>query len=90
MQVNAAILLKLGRQVLDKAHIKVFTAEEGIAIGSQHLKLFFAIDIGNFNDRYIKGTTAKVVNCDHAIPSHLVNTIGQCRSSWLINDALDI
>jgi len=49
-QIEAVDFLELFNDEIDDALIEVFAAQEGVAIGRQHFELFFAIDVGNFND----------------------------------------
>jgi hypothetical protein len=43
-QVDALVLLELVRQIIDQAHVEVFAAQEGVAVGGQHLELVLALD----------------------------------------------
>ena len=57
-QVDALVFFELGNDVVDQALVEVFTAEEGVAVGGEYFKLFFAVQIGNFDDGNIEGTAA--------------------------------
>ena len=90
LQVNTLFLLKLGDHIVDDALVEVFATQEGVAIGGQHLKLLFAIDVGNFDDRHVKRTTAQVINGNLAVTLFLlVQTKGQGSGCRLVDDALD-
>src|SRR5690606_27368895 len=75
---------------VDQAHVEVFTAEERITVGSQHFKLMLAVNFGNFDNRNIEGTAAKVIDNDGGVATRLVHTVCQCGSSWLVDDPLYI
>src|SRR5690606_34144353 len=57
LEVDAAFLLEFGNEVFDQAHVKVFTAEEGVAVGGLHFK----DAIADFKNRHVEGAAAKVV-----------------------------
>ena len=50
LEVDARFFLELVDDVIDQALVEVFTAEEGVAVGRQHLKLVLAFDRSNFDD----------------------------------------
>ncbi len=54
-QVDAAVLLELGRDVVDHALVEVLAAEEGVAVGRQHFELLLAVDVGDLDDRDVEG-----------------------------------
>ena len=87
-QINTLIFLELFDQVVDQAHVKVFTTEEGVTISRQHLDLVLAVDISNFNNGYIKGTATEVIHGDLAIPLFFIHTKGQCSSGRFIDNTL--
>ena len=66
-QVHTLVLAELGDDVVDDALIEVFAAEEGVAIGRQHLELHFAVDIGDLDDRDVEGAAAEVEYRDLAV-----------------------
>ena len=88
MQVDAAFLLELRRQVLDQAQVEVLTTEEGVTVGGQHLELVLAVHFGNLDDGDVEGTAAQVVDRHGAIALGLVHAIGQRRRGGLVDDAL--
>ena len=71
-QINALFFFELGDHVVDDALVKVFTAQEGVAVGGKHLELFFAIHIGNLDDGYVKSAAAQVVHGDFAVAFFLL------------------
>ena len=90
-QIGTVDLLELVQDVVDDVLVEVFAAEEGIAVGGQHFKLFFAIDIGDFNDRDVERTAAQVVNGNLTIALfRLVQAEGQRSCSRFVDDALDV
>ena len=89
-QVDAALLLELLDQVVDDALVEVLTAQEGVTIGREHLELLLAIDLGDLDDRDVKGAAAQVINRDLAVlGAGLVHAKGQRCRSRLVDDALD-
>ncbi len=82
-QINAVLFLELFSQILDQHLIKVFTAKEGIAIGGLH----FEYAIADFKDGNIKRSTAQIVNGNQVVLFSFIQTVSQCRSSWLVDDA---
>ncbi len=84
LQIDALVLLELGRQVLDQAHVKIFTAEEGVAVGRLH----FEDAIADFEHRDIERAAAKVVNGD-GLAVLLVEAVSEGRSRRLVDDAQD-
>ena len=81
-QVDAFFLFELISQIVDDAHVEIFPAEEGVAIGGAHFKHAVA----DFKNRYVEGTTAQVINSDGAVAA-LVHAVSQSRSGWLVDDA---
>ena len=68
--------------------VEVFAAQEGVAIGGQHFKLFVAIHIGDFDNGNIKCAAAQVVHGDFAVAFGIfVHAEGQRRRSRLVDDA---
>ena len=71
--------------------VEVFAAEEGVAVGRKHFKLFFAVQIGNFDDGNIEGAAAQVVYGDFAVAfGAFVHTESQCSCGGLVDDAFHI
>jgi hypothetical protein len=58
----------------------------GITIGCQNFKGFFAINFVDFDNRDIEGTTTQVVNRDSTVANFFIQTVGQCRSGWFVDD----
>ena len=58
LQVNTVLVFELRREVVDDAHIKVFTAKERVTVGGFH----FEQAVINFKDGYIECTTTKVID----------------------------
>src|SRR5207244_2719994 len=70
--------------------VEVFTAQEGVAVGGQHFKLFFTVHVGDFDDGDVKGPATQVVHGNLAIALFLlVQAKGQRGSGRLVDDALD-
>lgn len=76
--------------MVDDALVEVFAAQEGVAIGGQHFKLFFTVNVGNFDDGDVEGTAAQVIHGNLAVALFLlVQSEGQGCSGGLVDDALD-
>ena len=75
-------LFKLIRQIVDDAHVKVFTAQERVPVGGFH----FEETVVNFQNRDVKGAAAKVVNRDGA-RFLAIKAIGQCGCGRFVDDA---
>ena len=90
-QVDALLLLELLDEVVDDALVEVLAAEEGVAIGGQHLELLLAVDVGDLDDRHVEGAAAEVVHGDLAVLGvALVEAVGQRGRGRLVDDALDL
>ena len=90
-QINAAFLLEFGDDEFNDALVKVFATQEGVAVGGQDFKLFFAIDVGNFDDGHVKRTATQVIHCNLAIAFVcFVQAKSQGSSCGFVDDALDI
>ena len=90
-QVDAALLLELLDQVVDDPHVEVLTAQEGIAVGRQHLELVLAVDFGDLDDGNVESTAAQVVNRDLAVlRAGLVHAVGQRRRRRFVDDAFNV
>ena len=59
-QVNAVLFFELVRKVVDDAHVKVFTTQEGVTVGRFH----FEEAIVDLENGHVKGTTTKIINRD--------------------------
>ena len=73
---------------IDDAQVEVLAAEEGVAVGGEHLELTLAVDGGDLDERDIEGAAAQVIDGDLAIAALLVEPIGQRGRGRLIDDAL--
>src|SRR3546814_7081515 len=82
-QVDALVLVELVDQVVDDALVEVLAAEEGVAVGRQHLELLLAVDVGDLDDRHVEGAAAQVVHGDLAVAAVLV----QDRKSTRLNSS---
>ena len=80
-QINAVFLLELLNDPVHNSLVEVIAAQMGITIGGTNLK-HTAI---NIKDRYIEGTTTKV-EYQNRVGILLINTIGQCSSSRLVDN----
>ena len=89
-QIDTAVFLEFVGEIVDQHHVEVFTAEERIAVGRKHFELFFAVDIGDFDDRNIEGTAAEVVYRDDAIAAFFIDTVGERSRSRFVDDAFDV
>ena len=87
--IDAAFLLELRGQVVDDALVEVLAAEEGVAVGRQHLELVLAVDLGNLDDRNVEGAAAQVVYRHLAVAAALVEPIRQRRRRGLVDDSPD-
>ena len=89
-QVHALLFFELANDVVDDALVKVFTAQEGVAVGGQHFKLLFAVHIGNFDDGHVKRAAAQVVHGNLAVAlACFVQAKSQGRRGGFVDDALD-
>ena len=75
------LFFELVSEVVDDAHVKVFTAEEGVAVG----RFYFEQTIVDFEDGYVKCTAAKVIDSD-GFGFIFVQTVGECRSGRFVDD----
>ncbi len=81
-QVDALLLLELVGQVADQAHVEVFAAQEGVAIGRLH----FEYAVADLEDRDVEGAAAEVVDRDGAALL-LVESVGERGRGRLVDDA---
>jgi hypothetical protein len=81
-QVDALLLLEFVGQIADEAHVEVFAAEEGVAVGRLHLEHAVA----DFEDRHVERAAAEVVHRDGAVLG-LVEAVGQRGRGRLVDDA---
>ena len=90
-QVHALFFLELGNDEVDDALVKVFAAQEGVAVGGQHFKLLFTVHIGDLDDGDVKRAAAQVIDRDLAVAFFLlVQTKGQGCCGGLVDDAFDV
>ncbi|MDG5978308.1 NAD-specific glutamate dehydrogenase [Hydrogenophaga taeniospiralis CCUG 15921] len=90
-QVNALLFLELANDVVDDALVEVFAAQEGVAVGGQHLELLLAIDVGDLDDGHVKRAATQVVHGDLAVALFLlVQAEGQGRGGGLVDDAFHV
>ncbi len=85
--VDAALLLELGRDVVDHAAVEVLAAEEGVAVRGQDLELALAVDVSDLDDRDVEGAAAEVIDRDLAVLALLVHAIRESCRGRLIDDA---
>ena len=91
LEVDARVFLELVDDVVDDALVEVFAAQEGVAVGREHLELLFTVNVGNLDDRDVERAAAQVINGNLAVAFFLlVQAKGQCGSGRLVDDALDI
>ncbi len=84
------LLLELLGQEIDDAQVEVLAAEEGVAVGREHLELPLAVDLGDLDDRDVEGAAAQVIHGDLAIRPLLVEPVGERRGGRLVDDALHV
>ena len=90
-QIDALLFFELGNDVVDDALVKVFATQEGVAVGGQHFKLLFAVDVGNFDDGHVERTATQVVHRNFAVAlAGFVEAKGQSCRGGLVDDALDV
>ncbi len=88
LQVDAVLLLEFVDQEVDHAHVEVFAAEEGVAVGGHHLELMLAVDLGDVDDGDVEGAAAQVIHGDLAVAFLFVQTERQRSRGRLVDDAL--
>ena len=81
-QVDRLLLLELVGKIIDDAHVEVFAAEEGVAVGRLHLE----DAVADFEDGNVEGAAAEVIDRDGA-GFLLVEAIGKRRRRRLVDDA---
>ena len=79
----------LGEEV-DHPQVEVLAAEEGVAVGREHLELALAVDLGDLDDRDVESAATEIVDRDLAVATRLVEAIGQRSRGRLVDDALDV
>ena len=90
VQVDAVLLFELIGQVVDDREVEVLAAEEGVAVGGEHLELMLAVDLGDLDDGDVEGAATQVIDGDLGVATLLVQAIGQGRGSGFVDDALHI
>src|SRR6185436_14669854 len=88
--VDAALLLKFLREVVDDALVEVLATEERIAVRREHLELMLAVDFRDLDDRDVERAAAQVVHGNLAVAALLVHAIRERRGRGLVDDALDL
>ena len=81
LQIYAAFLFELFGQIVDNALVKIFAAEECVAVGGFYLKHAVA----DFQNGNIKSAAAEVVNGNRAV-FVFIQTIGQSRRCRFVDD----
>ena len=84
-KVDPLVFLELGQEPVDDPLVKVVAAKVGVAVRRLHLK----DAVAKLQDRDVERSATKVVDGD-LLFLLLVETVGERRCSWLINDALDV
>src|SRR5690606_6996538 len=82
-QVDALLLLELGRQVIDDPQVEVLAAEEGVAVGRTYLE----DAVADLEDRDVEGAAAQVVDSDLLAVALLVEAVGKGGRGRLVDDA---
>jgi len=80
-QINALIPFEFIGQPVDDAHVKVFAAEEGVAVGRFNLKNAVA----NLEDGHVEGAAAEVEDRDFFL-AFLIQAISQGGCGRLVDD----
>ena len=89
-EINAVVLLEFGDQVFDQATVKVFAAQERVAVGGKHFELLVTVNVGDVDHGDIERAAAQVIDADLAVfVAHLVKTESQSCGRRFVDDALD-
>ena len=89
-QVHLVLGHELLGQVVDDGEVEVLAAEEGVAVGGEHLELVLAIDLGDLDDRDVEGAAAQVEHGDLGVAALLVHAVGEGGGGGFVDDALDV
>ena len=81
-QVDALVLPELVGEIVDEAHVEVFAAEEGVAVGRLHLE----DAVADLQDGDVEGAAAEVVDGDR-LALVLLKPVGERRRGRLVDDA---
>ena len=84
-EVDPLVLLELGQEPVDDPLVKVVAAKVGVAVGRLHLK----DAVAKLQDRDVERSATKVVDGD-LLFLLLVETVGERRRGWLVDDALHV
>ena len=89
-QVDAALFFEFVAEVIYQALIKIFATQECVAVGGEHFKLLLAINVGDFDDRHVKGAAAKVIHGKFSVFFNFVDTERERGRGGLVDDAFDL
>ncbi len=84
-EINSLVTLKFVGQPVDDSHVKVFTAEEGVPVGSFNLEN----PVADFQNRNIEGASTQVEDGDFFFLL-FVQTISQGGGGRLVDNPLDV
>ena len=80
-EINSGLFFELIGQIVDNTLVKVFAAEESIAVGG----FYFENAVADFQNGNIKRTAAEVINGDGAV-GFFVHTVSQSRCRRFVDD----
>ena len=84
-QINAAFFFELVGQIVDDALVKVFAAEESVAVGG----FYFKNAVADFQNGNIERAAAQVINRDGAV-FVLVQAVSQSGRGRLVDDTQNV
>ena len=90
VEIHTGLLLELLGQIVDEAQVEVLAAEEGVAVGGEHLEGVLAVGLGYLDDGDVEGAAAEVIHGHRAVAGFLVHAVGEGGGGGLVDDALDI
>ena len=85
-KVNTRFLLEFSNHPVDDLLVEVVTTEFVVSGSRFDFDLGLAIDFVDLQHRHVKGSATKVVHQDGLV-LRLVDTVGECSSGWLVDDA---